>query len=85
LAPDTDKIEITSLGRRREVELATLMGHEVANVHLATPEAADAIVRDLAARPAKWLVKAARAMAGLTVESYKAWKKDARGSNRREK
>jgi hypothetical protein len=79
LAPDTDKIEITSLGRALEVELARLMGREVANVHLATPGAADAILPNLARRPANWLVKAARSMAALTVESYKTWRKSARG------
>jgi hypothetical protein len=79
LAPDTDKIEITSLGRALEVKLATLMGREVANVHLATPGAAGAILPDLARRPANWLLEAARAMAAATVDSHKAWKKSARG------
>jgi hypothetical protein len=54
------------------------MGHEVANVHLATPGASDAILADLSKRPAGWLVKAARTMASVTEESYRAWKKDGR-------
>ena len=75
LAPDTDKIEIRSLGRAVEVKLARLMGCEVANVHLATPGAADAILSHLSERPANWLVKAAGAMAALTRESQKTWRK----------
>lgn len=85
LAPDTDKIEIKSLGRAVEVKLARLMGCEVANVHLATPGAADAILSHLSERPANWLVKAAGAMAALTRESQKAWrKKPFRSSRKRE-
>jgi hypothetical protein len=78
LAPDSDKIEIARLGRASEIELAALMGHEVANVHLATPGASDAILADLSKRPAGWLVKAARIMASVTEESYRAWKKGGR-------
>jgi hypothetical protein len=75
LAPDTDKIEITRLGRAQELTLATLMGNEVANVHLATPGAAPAILTDLARRPAGWLVESAETMAALMVDSHEAWKK----------
>jgi hypothetical protein len=78
LAPDSDKIEIARLGRASEIELAALMGHEVANVHLATPGASGAILADLSKRPAGWLVKAARTMASVTEESYRAWKKGGR-------
>jgi hypothetical protein len=85
LAPDTDKIKIRSLGRPLEMQLATLMGREVANVHLATPGAADVILPDLARRPANWLIRAARSMAALTVDSHKAWKKSARGSGHKQK
>jgi hypothetical protein len=61
------------------------MGCEVANVHLATPGAADAILSHLSERPANWLVKAARAMAALSRESQKAWrKKPFRSSRKRE-
>jgi hypothetical protein len=74
LAPDTDKIAITSLGRALELKLATLMGREVANVHLATPGAAGEILRDLAGRKPGWLRKAARGMADLTRTGHAAWK-----------
>jgi hypothetical protein len=83
LAPDSNKIEITSLGRSLELKLARLMGREVANVHLATPGAASAIVRDLGRRPAGWLVDAARSMAGLTVQCHRAWRKVTGCPNRR--
>jgi hypothetical protein len=82
LAPDTDKIEITSLGRAQEVELAALMGMEVANVHLATPGAAAAVVSDLERRPDGWLLAAASRMAALTEESHKAWKKKKAGKEK---
>ena len=77
LAPDSDKIEIRTLGRAREVELAELMGREVANVHLATPRAANAILSHLAEQPSSWLVKAARAMARITKKAHKAWTRSA--------
>jgi hypothetical protein len=82
LAPDSDKIEIASLGRALEIRLAALMGHEVANVHLATPRASAAILSDLARRPAGWLVKAARTMRALTEASYQSWIEE--GGSRRQ-
>jgi hypothetical protein len=85
LAPDTDKIEIASLGRKLELKLATLMGNEVANVHLATPGAADAILADLANRRADWLVEAARVMTALVVDSHKAWKRGNHGARCQQK
>jgi Uncharacterized protein conserved in bacteria (DUF2252) len=77
LAADTDKIEIDvkSLPRSLEVQLAALMGREVANVHLATPGARDAILEDLEQRRRGWLLDAANEMAALGEQSYKAWKK----------
>lgn len=75
LAPDTGKIEIRALGRKRERELAALIGAEVANVHLATPDSRRLILKDLARRPRSWLVKAARTMAALTEEGYETWRK----------
>lgn len=77
LAADTDKmkLEVKSLPRTLELELAALMGAEVANVHLATRDKRKAILRDLKRRPRRWLVKAARDMAALIQEAYKAWRK----------
>jgi len=51
------------------------MGREVANVHLATPGASDAIQADLSRRRSDWLIEAARTMAALTVDTHKAWRK----------
>jgi hypothetical protein len=76
LAPDTDKIEIKALGRKRERELAALIGAEVANVHLATADARRRILKDLARRPPNWLVKAALTMAALTAQGYDTWRKE---------
>lgn len=77
LAADTDKIEIDvkSLPRSLELDLASLMGREVANVHLATPDAAGAIREDLRRRPRGWLIEAAEKMAALTEESHTVWRK----------
>jgi hypothetical protein len=77
LAADTDKIEIdvASLPRSLALDLAALMGREVANVHLATANAGAAILDDLSRRPRGWLIKAARQMAAITEESHTVWKK----------
>ena len=77
LAADTDKIEIDvgSLPRSLELDLAALMGREVANVHLATAGAAPAILQDLSRRPDDWLIEAAEEMADLTARSHKVWRK----------
>jgi hypothetical protein len=76
LAPDTGKIEIQSLGRKLERRLAALMGQEVANVHLATPEATAAILADLEARPRGWLLQSASVMAEVMKDCYEAWEKE---------
>ena len=75
LAPDSDKIRVDSLGRARELEFVTLMGAELANVHLATPGAAPDILEDLRRRKPGWLHKAARRMAASAAEDYRAWEK----------
>ncbi len=78
LAPDSDKISIQKLGRAQELELAEMLGHEVANVHLATPEAVPAILADLKERKTRdrdWLRRAARTMAGLHEVGHAAWQR----------
>jgi hypothetical protein len=77
IAADTDKIEIDvgGLPRSLELELAALMGREVANVHRATEGAAAAILEDLRQRRAGWLIAAAREMAAVTERSHQSWKK----------
>jgi hypothetical protein len=83
LAADTDKIEIEVKGlpRSLELELAELMGREVANVHLATAEAGPAILEDLRRRARGWLLKAAREMAAIHEECHRIWKKAWRAEN----
>jgi hypothetical protein len=77
LAPDCARIDLASLTCVRDVHgLLKAMGRETANMHLGTEGAADAILTDLAARPADWLPTAAKAMARATVRDWKQWKRD---------
>lgn len=77
LAADTEKMEfkLDALPRALEVELAGLMGRELANVHRATPALTASILADLSARAADWLLDATATMAALTRESHRSWKK----------
>ena len=83
LAADTDKIEIevASLPRSLELDLAALMGREVANVHLATANAGARILEDLSRRRRGWLIKAATKMAAITEQSHEVWKKAQRSKS----
>jgi hypothetical protein len=74
LAPDSDKIRLGSLGNGFEPELLTLMGRETANVHVATPGAATAILRHLGRLKPGWLRKAARKMSARTRVDHRAWR-----------
>ena len=51
------------------------MGFETANVHLGSKAAVAAILQDLDQRPARWLQKAAKAMAEATHEDFDTWEK----------
>jgi len=76
LAPDCGRIELGSLPKSRdELRLLHAMGAETANIHLATKAARRRVLADLRKRPAKWLRKAAEAMAKVTVEDWKEWAK----------
>ena len=62
LAPDCRRVELADLPAvRKEKRLVRAMGRELANVHLASADAA-ALQADLAARPDGWLLDAARDM-----------------------
>jgi hypothetical protein len=74
LAPDSDKIRLDRLGGL-EAQLVSLMGAEVANVHLATPRAAGAIRHDLARRKSGWLSSAAERMSDLVERDYEDWRR----------
>ncbi len=74
LSPDCTKIDVSHLpGRQFERKLLWAMGWETANVHLGTRPSR--ILRDLRARPSRWLEKAARDMVDAVVEDWWAWKK----------
>jgi hypothetical protein len=76
LAPSCKKILITELPEKRNEErLLQAMGAETANVHLGTANARAVIRRDLARRPANWLLKAAHAMVKSVRRDWKDWKK----------
>ncbi|MBN9101719.1 MAG: DUF2252 family protein [Pseudonocardia sp.] len=60
LAPDCRRVELSDLPAvRKEKRLLRAMGREIANVHLASVDAA-VLQADLAARPDGWLLEAAR-------------------------
>jgi len=75
LAPDCSRVELSSMpAERDESRLLRAMGFETANVHLGTPRAAKAILRDLDKRPADWLHEAATAMVKATTADWREWR-----------
>ena len=79
LAPDCSRVELASMPKERdESRLLRAMGFETANVHLGTPRAAKAILRDLDKRPADWLHEAATAMVKATTADWREWRTLAR-------
>jgi uncharacterized protein (DUF2252 family) len=84
LAPDCSRIELASMPTERdESKLLRAMGFETANVHLGTPRAAKAILRDLGKRPADWLHEAATAMVKATITDWREWRADMPGKRRK--
>jgi hypothetical protein len=76
LAPDCSRVELAGLPKDRdELKLLRAMGQETAHVPLGDKPAADAIRADLDARHAKWLRKAADAMAHATEGDWNEWRK----------
>ena len=81
LAPDCSKIEVDDLpGKRDEQKLLRAMGWETANVHGYSSARRTAIARDLSSRQSGWLLAAASAMADATVEDWRLWKRQGRGT-----
>jgi hypothetical protein len=75
LAPDCSRVELSSMPRERdETKLLHMMGFETANVHLGTPRAAKAILRDLAKRPRTWLHQASSNMVKATTKDWQDWR-----------
>ena len=76
LSPTCRKINMAELPQRRNEErLLYSMGAETANVHLGTARARSVIRRDLARRPGKWLLDAAREMEKFVQRDWKVWRK----------
>lgn len=76
LAPDCSRVELSSMPKARdESKLLHAMGFETANVHLGTPRAARAILRDLDQRLQHWLHIAAANMVKATLDDWKEWRK----------
>jgi hypothetical protein len=74
LSPDSGKVRLANLGSvELEAQIMTLMGKELANVHLATPGAAKPILRHLRGQGPRWLRRAAAAMARRVEEDHQAW------------
>ncbi len=84
LAPYCSRVELASMPKERdESKLLRAMGFETANVHLGTPGAAKAILRDLGKRPIDWLHEAATAMVKATTADWREWRKTNRPKPRK--
>lgn len=81
IGPHCSRIQLAWLPTQRdEARLLNAMGHETANLHLATPAARAKILRHLARQPKTWLETAARAMAKATKADWKTWRSRGRKS-----
>lgn len=75
LSPHCCRIELTSLPKERdELRMFHAMGWETANIHLGSPDAIEAVRRDLAKRPPDWLRTASKAMVEQTMRDWEAWR-----------
>jgi hypothetical protein len=77
LAPDCTRIELDDLPKGRdEHRLLYAMGFETGNVHLGSMRGRkNAILRDMRARPRRWLHNAVKAMAESIDREWKDWPK----------
>ena len=83
LAPDCSRVELAQMPKERdESKLLHAMGFETANIHLGTPRATRAILRDLSTRPRHWLHDAATAMVSVTTEDWREWRASLAGEKR---
>lgn len=74
LSPHCSRITLEELDDSgHEARLLDAMGRDLANLHLGTPGAAAAIVRDLDARPERWLTASSKRLAQLTRRDRLAW------------
>jgi hypothetical protein len=77
LSPNNRKLETNDAGGRDllEAEHVRAMGLELANLHLGTAGAREAIVRDLQARGSDWLHANARRAVAAVTRDHKDWRK----------
>jgi hypothetical protein len=74
LAPRCSRIELGELSNAADLaRLLAAMGAEAANVHLGRTGIAKVILADLDARPDGWLPAAAKAMADVFTDDWRAW------------
>ena len=84
LAPDCTRVPLEGLGTEGdELRLLRAMGWETANIHLGSPDAPKAVLKDLKDRPAGWLAAAAEAMSEATERDWKEWRKSAKSGGSR--
>jgi hypothetical protein len=76
LSPDANPIEIADLPKRRDEQvLLDAMGAEAANVHLGSPQQRTSILADLQRRKSHWLRAAAKTMADVARDDWKAFRR----------
>lgn len=73
VAPNSRKLKFGELRRSRTGRLVRAMAADLAAIHAAEPGAADAIRRDLEARPKDWLARASRQVATWTKKEFRAY------------
>jgi hypothetical protein len=75
LSPHCCRIDLDELDDDRDEEkLLRAMGRELANIHLGSPRARAAVIRDLSSRPEKWLIQAARRRCEATHADHARWR-----------
>ncbi|HEY4742590.1 MAG TPA: DUF2252 family protein [Candidatus Acidoferrales bacterium] len=75
LAPDCSRILLALLPEDHdETRLLKAMGFETANIHLGTPAAIPAILRDLKDRPRRWLHRTSKKMLKAIKRDWKKWR-----------
>jgi hypothetical protein len=75
LSPHCSRIELEALGTSHgECRLLEAMGRETANIHVGTEEKRKAILKDVRARKANWLISAAETMADAMERDWRVWR-----------
>lgn len=75
LGPDCSRIRLSDMpDKRDDARLLRAMGWETANLHLATPAAAELVRADIATRPPGWLEEASRRMVRSTMRDWREWR-----------